>query len=53
MSSAAYYDYISRLIRSTLKVPDSSSFQNQDIVIETIFGMPGNIVDDYEEKIIQ
>ncbi len=29
MSSAVYYDYVSRLIRSMLKIPDSGSFQPQ------------------------
>jgi len=29
MSSAVYYDYASRLIRSMLKFPDSGPFQSQ------------------------
>ena len=29
MSSAVYYDYVSRLIRLMLKIPDSGSFQPQ------------------------
>jgi hypothetical protein len=50
MSSAAYYDYMSRLIRSMLKIPDSGPFQSQsqpsssDLAVWTVRKMRDNII---------
>jgi hypothetical protein len=55
MSSAAYYDYISRLIKIILEVPESDEFQpqsqtSQDIAMEAVFKMRNKIINAIAKK---
>ncbi len=55
--AAAYYDYISRLIKIMLEVPDSDSYESQyqpqtsqDTTIEAVFKMRDDIINTIMKK---
>jgi hypothetical protein len=53
MSFAAYYDYITRLIKIMLEVPDSDSYESQtsqDTAVAAVFRMRDNIINAIVKK---